>query len=212
MRSGMIVNRAVQGIVLLLAICIGQIAMAEEAWRLDKDANGIKVYTRNIANSQLREFKGEVELATKSERVISVLKDATSFKKWMPDVVVSTLLSLSKNEQLHYLENATPWPVSNRDGVYQFTYSHADDAGVEATIVRVKAVPDYKPEREGKVRIPKSDGFWKIVPKGNGVTVTWQIHADPGGAIPNWLANATVVDTPFKMLKNLRSYIQSQQP
>jgi hypothetical protein len=44
------------------------------------------------------------------------------------------------------------------------------------------------------------------------VLVAYQIHADPGGSIPGWLANATVVDTPFKTLKNLRSTIQSLEP
>jgi len=38
-------------------------------------------------------------------------------------------------------------------------------------------------------------------------SVTYQVHADPGGAIPVWLANATAVDTPYDTLKNLRDYL-----
>jgi hypothetical protein len=44
-----------------------------------------------------------------------------------------------------------------------------------------------------------------------GVDVTFQMHADPGGAIPKWLANQTVVDTPFKTLQALRKRLQVLQ-
>jgi len=190
-------------------MCTSPIARADESWTLAKDADGIKVYTRSVANSRLREFKGEVVLATNAEQVVNVLKDVNSYRKWMPDVVTSELLASSNKERYHYIENAAPWPVSNRDGVYLFSFGRNEDAGAGVTVVRVKAVPDYAPRRDGKVRVPKSDGFWKIASAGNGVRVTYQIHADPGGSIPRWLANSTVVDTPFKTLKNLRSYLPS---
>lgn len=199
------------GAIAALAICASQVVLAEEAWVLAKDSDGIKVYTRHVPNSPLREFKGEVALGTSPEIVVSVLKDANSFRKWMPDVVISELLSSTDKDQYHYLENAAPWPVSNRDGVYHFAYSRSDEGGTVVTTIRVEAIPDYAPRREGKVRIPKSDGFWKIVPVGNGVSVTYQIHAEPGGSIPSWMANTTVVDTPFRTLQGLRGYIRIQQ-
>lgn len=205
------INFGIRGMLLgtmaALAVFISQSTFAEEPWVLAKESEGIKVYTRNVANSPLREFKGEIELGTNPETVVKALKDAGSFRKWMPDVVVSELLSSTDKDQYHYLENAAPWPVSNRDGVYHFTYSRSDEGGAVVTTVKVEAAPDYAPQREGKVRIPKSDGFWKIVPVGNGVNITYQIHADPGGSVPGWMANTTVVDTPFKTLKSLRNYI-----
>ena len=198
-----------QSAAVLLTICFCQAALAEEPWTLAKNAEGIKVYTRNVPNSHLREFKAEIDLATNTEQLMKVLKDANSFRQWMPDVVRSELLYSSEKEQYHYVENAAPWPVSNRDGVYHYTFSRTEDADTVVTIVHVEAAPDYSPRRQGKVRISKCDGYWRIMPKGDGVEISYQIHADPGGSIPSWLANATVVDTPFETLKNLRSYIQS---
>lgn len=194
---------------LLLPLSICQVSVADGSWLLAKDADGIRVYTRSVANSPVREFKGEIELATHPNRVVATLKDANSFRQWMPDVVASEILHSSETEQYHYIEDAAPWPVSNRDGVYHFTFTGAEDAGVDVTTVRVEAAPDYLPVRDGKVRIPKADGFWKISAKGNGVALVYQIHADPGGSIPGWLANRAVVATPFNTLKNLRRYIQS---
>lgn len=204
------INRMLQRTVAIIAICVCQLSMADEPWTLAKDADGIKVFTRSVANSSFQEFKGEIELEASVNKVVKVLKDADSFQKWMPDLAESKLLSSSEKEQFHYLENAAPWPVSSRDGVYHFTFSHAEDVGSVATMVYVKAVPDYLPRQDGKVRITTCDGFWKIVETTNGVSVTYQAHANPGGTIPGWLVNWTVVDTPFNTLKNLREYLQSQ--
>lgn len=183
----------------------GKAASAQDAWSLAKDVDGIQVYVRTVADSPLREFRGEVQIKAKLEQVVEVLRDANSFRKWMPDVTTSELLKASDAEQYHYLENKAPWPVSNRDGVYHFSYTHPADGTV---VVSVEAVPNYLPTREGKVRVPKAEGQWRLVPNAEGVSVSYQMHASPGGAIPNWLANQTVVDTPFGTLKALRAHLQ----
>jgi len=184
----------------------GTAASAQDAWSLAKDADGIQVYVREVPDSTLREFRGEVQVKAKLEQVVRLLRDANAFRKWMPDVISSELLKASDTEQYHYLENKAPWPVSNRDGVYHFSYSRPADGTV---LVRVEAMPNYLPTREGKVRIPQAEGQWRLVPNADGVSVSYQMHASPGGSIPNWLANQTVVDTPFGTLKALRAHLQS---
>jgi hypothetical protein len=160
---------------------------------------------RTVEGSPLREFRGEVQIKSTPDVVVKVLRDANAFRQWMPDVAASELLKATDTDQYHYLVNKAPWPVSNRDGIYHFTYAKAGDGAVT---VRVEAVPDYLPQRKGKVRIPQAQGQWKLVPSSDGVRVTYQMHASPGGAIPNWLANRTVVDTPYGTLKALRSHLQ----
>jgi hypothetical protein len=92
-----------------------------------------------------------VQIKATPDDVVKVLRDANAFRQWMPDVAASELLKVSATDQYHYLENKAPWPVSNRDGIYHFTYAKTADGVVT---VRVEAVPDYLPQREGKVRIP----------------------------------------------------------
>ncbi|KDP89005.1 START domain-containing protein [Cupriavidus basilensis] len=193
-------------IALLAGLALAQPSFAQDNWSLAKDAEGIKVYLRNVEGSPLREFRGEVQLNNTPEQVAGVLRDADAFRKWMPDVAASELLKATDTEQFHYLDNKAPWPVSNRDGVYRFSYSRAGDGAIT---IRVEAVPRYLPPRDGKVRVPQANGQWKLVPNAEGVSVTYQMHASPGGAIPDWLANQTVVDTPFGTLKALRSYLQA---
>jgi hypothetical protein len=48
-------------------------------------------------------------------------------------------------------------------------------------------------------------GFWKLVPKGDATEVTYQVHTEPGGSVPSWLANKFVVEAPFNTLKHLKA-------
>lgn len=202
----MIAQRLVLSIALLAGLSASPTSFAQAGWSLAKDADGIKVYVRSVDGSPLREFRGEVHVHATPTDVVKVLRDADAFSRWMPDVIDSKLLKATDTEQFHYLVNRAPWPVSNRDGIYHFVYAKTGDGTVT---VRVDAVPDYLPQRPGLVRIPEADGQWKLAPDAEGVSVTYEMHASPGGAIPSWLANQTVVDTPYGTLKALRSYLQA---
>ncbi len=194
---------------ILASLFITSSASAKETWSLAKQAEGIKVYLRTIPNSPLSEFKGEIEINTSAEKLVRVLRDADAFRRWMPGLAASKLLKITDTEQYHYLVNESPWPVSNRDGIYHFTYTTADDSDI--IVIQVEAIPDYLPRRSENVRIPQANGQWTLAPTATGVQVTYQMHASPGGSIPDWLANQAVVDTPYDTLNSLRSYVQHLQ-
>jgi len=191
----------------VLALSCCGVAGADEGWSLAKRSDGISVYTRRVADSPLKAFKGEVEVATDVERVLAVLGDADTFPDWVPDTLACRLLESREGVRTLYIETHAPWPASNRDGVYRFT--SARDAGGGAATVRVEALPDFVPRREGLVRIPRSDGRWSIEAMGSGVHVAYEIHADPGGWVPAWIANLTAVRMPYDTLRNLRRVLLS---
>ena len=192
-------------VALLAALVCGD-AMAEEPWTLARQAEGISVYTRDVADSPLKAFRAEVEIGATVAHVLEVIGDTEAMAEWLPDTLQCRLLASTGLEHTVYVETEAPWPVANRDGVYRFTIEREQGG---AAIVRVVALPDYVAVRDGIVRIPRSDGQWRIEPKGVGVRVAYEIHADPGGHVPAWLANLTVVRMPFKTLRNLRHYVQS---
>ena len=200
----------IRAIAVLLASCACASAPAEEPWTLARNADGIVVYTRHVADSPLKAFRAEVEVATSVERVLDVLRDPDTFPDWLPDVAECRVVRTTDSERYLYVDTKAPWPVSNRDGVFHFTFE--DRAGGAAATVRVEAVPGEAPPREGHVRVPRSDGYWRIDPKGDGVVVSYEIHADPGGWVPAWLANITVVRMPFRTLEGLRRHLLSPTP
>jgi len=92
--------------------------------------------------------------------------------------------------------------VTDRDSILEITTAKAADGSVTRTLLEV---PTYQPEVKGYVRVAQVDGYWKLVPKGaNETEVTYQVHTEPGGSVPSWLANKFVVDAPFNTLKALR--------
>jgi hypothetical protein len=189
----------------LLTLHGSRASVAGEPWTLARQSDGISVYTRHVADSPLKEFRGDVELAATVEQVLAILRDPNTFPNWLPDTLDCRLLRTTDSEQTIYIETHAPWPVWNRDGVFHFTFSRDETGGH----VSVEALQGVVPLREGKVRVPRSDGYWRIEPKPGGVRVSYQIHADPGGSVPVWLANLTVVRMPFKTLRNLRRQVQS---
>jgi len=190
---------------IMLMVGASNALMAQStSWELKKDEKGIKVYTRSVEGFDLDEFKGETTLNVPVEKIVEALKDVDKMPKWVPDCKQAKLQKMENENQYHYIETSVPFPLRNRDAVVHFQYIKLDN-GIK---VLIEGKPKYLPSNEGLVRIPYIKGYWLLVPIGEYKTsVTYQVHADPGGAIPVWLANATAVDTPYDTLKNLRDYL-----
>jgi ribosome-associated toxin RatA of RatAB toxin-antitoxin module len=174
-------------------------------WKLRKDKKGIMVYTRSVEGSLLDEFKGVTTIHASVDQLVSTLRDVAQYLEWIPDCASVELHDMAEEEHVHYMEMKAPFPVSNRDGYYRYRYS-VQEGNVK---VEIEALPEFRPEIKGLVRIPYSSGYWLFEPVSDQQTrVTYQVHADPGGSIPAWLTNAAVVDNPFQTLLNLRDLLK----
>jgi len=176
---------------------------AQSDWDLRKEEDGIRVYTREIPNSNFQAFRGETEIEASFQNVIGVLLDVASYKEWMPDTKkVEVLEERSETEIIYYVATSVPWPVSDRDGIYQLNLEYDPD-GPSASIA-VKALPDYLEEKKGHVRVQKSDTFYKIRSLApNRVHVDYEVAAEPGGTVPAWLVKMKVVSIPFESMEAL---------
>ena len=117
--------------------------------------------------------------------------------------------SPSDTKNVVYTVNKTPWPVTNRDAYIQSEMS-ADASGVVTS--RIIAVPTYKENNEDYIRMPELKGAWVFTPQEEGVVeVVYQVHANPGGSLPNWLVNSIVVETPMNTLTNLHKVIKDEK-
>lgn len=194
----------ITAIIFTLFIC--QISFAQK-WNLAKDEDGIKVYTRTIEGSSFKEFKGITDLEGNLESFVSVLRDVPNFTVLFESAAAPKLLKREGDTlQIHYLQTETPWPVTNRDGVYEYVYKY--NAAQKELFVSLRALPDYTDVNKDLIRVPKATGFWKAKDLGNGkINITYQLHAEPGGSIPAWLANSGAIDLPFNTLTNLKKRI-----
>ncbi len=178
-----------------------------QAQNEDKD---IKVFTRTVGDSPLKEFKGVTHIKSDTSAFVALLSDSQASTSWMHNVVEFEVVeSPSETENVVYTVNKTPWPVTNRDA-YIRSIMTADANGV--VISALSAEPEFKAASDDYIRMPKLLGSWKFTPQAEGmVEVVYQIHANPGGSLPDWLVNAIVVETPLNTLENLHDIIQDEK-
>jgi hypothetical protein len=57
--------------------------------------------------------------------------------------------------------------------------------------------------------MPMSESYWilEYISEKETKALCW-VHADPGGKIPDWLANYAMVDLPYKMMKGLKEIVE----
>jgi hypothetical protein len=179
-------------------------------WELAKEEEGIKVYTRYIENSEIRAFRAEALMEGKLSEFVSVFKDVENFPELFSNNQYSSIIEMHDTIQWHYVITNVPWPLSDRDGIY--TYTYRQNYQNKVVTINIAADPDRLPENEGLIRIQKVTGQWIFEPVDvNKVMVTLEMHAEPGGSIPGWIANMFVIDSPVRDFKRLRERVQMDQ-
>ena len=192
---------------LVLAFFAFQAIALSGSWELAKEKNGIKVYTRTSASSSLKDSKATVSLEANSDRVIELLNDFDNYPKWMYKCTAGKMLKkVSDTEFYVYTVIDSPWPVADRDLISHVTATEKSDGTI---ILDMKGAADYVPKKDGMVRITEFSGFWKITPASNGtVDLVYQFHTDPGGSIPDWMANMTSIDIPYFTLEKMKEQVK----
>lgn len=191
--------------VLLFTFC----ASAQENWKLAKEEAVIKVYTKAEPGSEYKAFKADMQVSCKIEDIVEVLKNMNSNNTWVVNCKGVKLLETGDNDQYYYIETSLPWPFNNRDMVYHFQYTEINSGQVRVTVT---GIPGYIQPREGITRMAKTNGHWLLSTIDSGKTaITYQMHVEPGGLIPAWLANPFIENVPFSTFKELRDIVQKSK-
>lgn len=179
-----------------------------EKWSLVKNENGIRVYTKPVAGSDLDEFLGVTAMDARLDVILKVMEDIPAGPKWLFNCKESRLLK-KINRQTHIIYNATkaPWPIDDRDVVIKSVTEPQWNKG--KVIIRLNSIRYDYPKREDHVRMPALNGAYVLAILGmNKTRVTYRIKANPGGSLPAWLANLASKAIPFHTLAGLRRMAQ----
>ncbi|KFE54818.1 START domain-containing protein [Pseudomonas syringae] len=184
-----------------LAVFISAAAHAED-WQVAKEEGGIKVSLSEVAGSKYKAYRGETVINASLGKLRALQEDVAGACAWIHECKSQKLLKNEGGKVWTYTQFNTPWPVTPRDSVLLVTTQEGSDGSLTR---KLEGQPKYIPEEKGFVRVAQVDGYWKFVPQGAGKTqVTYQVHTEPGGSVPSWLANKFVVDAPFNTLKALK--------
>jgi hypothetical protein len=187
---------------ILFLFATASAALAFE-WQLQKQADGIDVYTRPVADSEIKEFKGEGDVGIEIGAIVALLRDSSRFKDWFPNTSASKLLKREGDVSYQWSTMKTPWPITDRDNVFRSVLTRDEATGrVE---ISVEAAPDAHPVQRNLHRVTRASGNWILTPDGPAKThVVFVMHLEPGGGLPDWMVNSQIIATPYDALINMR--------
>jgi hypothetical protein len=175
-----------------------------QGWEVKKEKEGIQVFTKTNPNSPFHLLKAECDLAANSAEILDLILDISKHKDWVYNTVQSVLIKrISANEVIYYGETFAPWPVSNRDLVIHLTAITDSTTGI--CTIKALSEPNLKPIVKGKVRVPRSQSVWKLIPINASKThIIYTLDIDPGGNLPAWLVNYASVEGPYLSFQKMK--------
>lgn len=183
-------------------------SLFSQTWEqvLSKDA--ITIWTRKVSWSEYKEFKGETTINANLNTILSVFDDLTTYTKWVHNCIEATQIKReSSSRGTRYIAIKSPWPVSDRDVVFEYTVSqNRTTKVVNLKLIAVKGVvPD-----KGRVRMTYMISNYELTPLNKNKTkVIYQSHNDPAGSVPTAIINKTLTETPYNTLHKLKQVIAS---
>lgn len=196
----------------LLALSITVPLQAESTksggWeRVDSD-EGIVTWKHEVPGQVVPGFRGQVVIDAPLEKIRAAIEDTTTHTKWMHRCAESTeLKKLGENESLLYNRTDSPWPVWDRDVVLKAKVTEMN-GGEDVLLAFQNTQSELKPKKDDVVRMPKLVGFYKLSKLKDGKTkVVYQVEADVGGSLPDWLVKRVVKEMPYETLAHLRERV-----
>ena len=200
----------IAAIILLLIGSIGATAAeGHGGWKLESEKDGIRIYTREIYGSGLKQVRAVAELKAPMEAILQVLTDYDNYKLWMNNVRESYVMDRPQDSvSFVYSYEDSPWPVQNRYRVDKMRLALGD---VVSTLF-FQSIPDYIQDPKDAIEAEHYEGWWKVSKmETGGCEVEYMLDGNPGGYIPSWLVNYLAIDAPYKTLANLRNRVSTVQ-
>lgn len=179
-----------------------------QEWKLSKEEDGIKVYTRLPEGAKFDEVRATVRVKTSLSSFTALLKDVPGYTEWAYNCVESKMLiAICDTAQCYYTHTGLPWPASDRDQI--FRSSLKQDAQTKVVKTNSVCVPDMLKDNDGIVRIREGRTSWTLTPVAGGfVDVDYYANIDPGGSVPAWLVNSTIDMGPYNTLRKVRELLE----
>jgi hypothetical protein len=187
-------------------------ARAEAPWEPVSNKNGITVDRRAVDGSKLKEFRGRGTIEAPLASILAVFSDVDHAVEWMDSCRASSVVEDGGDrDKVVYNRTRARWPVWDRDAVLgNHVYFDAAEGRVRLEFSTV--TDDKMPPQKGVVRMPYLRGHWYLWPEtATRTRVEYQVHANPGGALPEWLVNYVSRELPRKTITGLDAQVKRRQ-
>ena len=182
-------------------------------WALKKNRDGIKVYTRDLPNSNLKELKIDLIMPNATlSKIITVLGDTKAYANWVYKCLDAKKLHRPSNKLSYdYFTMDFPWPLSDREIYTKSTYRQ--NPHTKVLTIETQASTTHAPRLDNDyVRISNHVNRWVLQPiSKNEVHISYYLNSDPGGNIPQWLVSAAIDYGPLKTMNALKERLKLPQ-
>ena len=154
----------------------------------------------------MKEYRAVMSVDKTIDQVKSIILNIETYPDWQHHCAETRFIEQpDENTIISYIHTSSPWPAADRDLVVKLTGKSEKQDNFRLSFT---AVDGFVPPKKPRVRMTYMKGFWELDKLDNGkVRIIHQVHADPGGGVPDFLVNAAVVDTPYKTMSNLRDQL-----
>jgi hypothetical protein len=178
-------------------------------WHHEFNEDGVSVSMMTEEGRTIPAFRGVTTVDGSLFEVLGMLDDAKRATDWMANCMENKVLKqVNEFDRIIYNRTDAPWPVSDRDVVI-FVGVTADIEKREVSI-KFNNISNAGPGPiDGVVRMPRLRGHYKLQYVDEKHTkVTYQIDADSGGSLPEWLIIRASRELPVKTLTGLRKQLK----
>lgn len=185
-------------------------ANANAQWQLEKNEQEVILHSRTMESGLL-----EIKISTRIEghylALQKLLDDEEAAPLWVANCRKVEILGWfgDKERTLHTFFSS-PWPLTDRDMLT--TSKAAVDTSNQTLVISIENYGNRRQTQSHYVRVKDIKGQWTSVQiDENTAEITYQGYGDPGGAIPNWLANQLIKNSSFETFVNMRKQIKIER-
>lgn len=203
---------ALRTLVLSLGLLAGSLPAAGHAagWEVIEDADGIVVSQRPVEGRRLPQLRAQGEVEATPLEILAVLLDVAAYPEWVPDCAEARLLQrIDAWRSLIYTRTGLPWPVLDREAIVEQEVFFVREPVLLKVTFHAVAAPEL-PRARGTLRTGFAEGSYTIEALGDGrrSRVTYEVQADPGGSVPDWLIRMQSRRNPLETLAGLRRQLE----
>ncbi|PTQ89151.1 START domain-containing protein [Agitococcus lubricus] len=169
----------------------------------------IKAYSKREDGKRIRSFKLDYLIDAPLVALGRVYLDIDNYTRWFWEVRNAKVLKIiSPTEFYYYIQHDAPVTLPDRDAIIHATIEpYTRKKGFAA--LKLKAVPDFIPEKPPLVRMLAEDMVLKFTPiNKEQVRVEVEGYIDPGGMAPTWAVNAVQKQAPYYTVVGLQRMVQ----
>lgn len=180
----------------------------DNGWQLKRKAKALKVYTRNISETGIKELRITTQFETSLNSIVALLNDVPANTDWVYSSKVAKITEqVAPNNMYYYSVSDFPWPLQDRDLIVHSIIKQDSDSKVITSTSY--AAEDKYPFQKGIVRVMVFDSQWIFTPLPDGkIDIEYTVKTDPSGNIPVFLTNMFIDRGPVATMKKMRDMLE----